>query len=284
VNDKVKIRQQTFTAESAMERRQKRKLNIARRRQRQKVSYYVPDIPGWEVDNDPTAKSYLNTYLRPAVRKDVPIIAEIYNQWVLHSFIPEDQEEVLEQSFRSLLETAHRESYPFIVAIKGDSPVDRSCTAPEDILGFALAEGCAGFGGGFGGLSGATAFIHVYVDRNCLRKGVGGRLLDQLLKRLSALYVSHFDRRIWVNPDQDPLYEQMPKRFHQILARRPVDGAHDPDIMWLDAFMNKYGFSEAHRTHGIARKSQAMTESNGTGFMEVVTYQHEAESATRVQR
>jgi hypothetical protein len=63
-----------------------------------------------------------------------------------------------------------------------------------------------------------------------------------------------------------------------------MDGVHDPDLMWFDTFMNKYGFSEAHRARGIARKPLAMTESNGTGFMDVITYQHEAEFATRVQR
>lgn len=264
-----------------MDRRQKRMLNIARRRQRQKNGYFVPNIRPYDEEEDPPAKPYISIHVRPAVVKDALGITLIYNQWVSNSFIPEDQEEISIENTKSALEASHKESYPFIVAVRGDAPLAGHTAGSEEIVGFAMAEGCSGFGGRFNGRSRSTASIQLYVHQDCLRGGIGSHLLDQLLRRVSRLFVPYTDRRVWVNPDNDPLYEQTPKRFHQILVHRPLDRPSDPDFAWFDAFMTKHRFFESHRALSIARKTHPKNGPSGLGatYLDVVTYQHEAEIA-----
>ncbi|KFZ02844.1 hypothetical protein V502_11453 [Pseudogymnoascus sp. VKM F-4520 (FW-2644)] len=274
-------KQEKWTSKIAMERRQKRKLAISRRRQRGKNTYFVPNMQlgvqpfEWGEPAVPE-KPYITIHVRPAEMKDVPGITAIYNQWVLNSFIPEDQQPVTEENIKSVFEAALKGSYPFIVAIRGDPPVGSRVARSNEVVGFAMVERCLGFGGASNGRSRSTATIQFYVHQECLRHGIGGHLLDQLLRRVSRLHVPFSDRDIWFNPNRDALYEQIPNRFHQIVVNRPMDRPNDPDFMWFDAFMKKYKIWESHRTLSVARKPPTTSGPSAT-FLDIVTYQHEAE-------
>ncbi|OBT90231.1 hypothetical protein VE02_01245 [Pseudogymnoascus sp. 03VT05] len=282
-----KEKQEKWTSNTSMERRQTRKLAIARRRQRGKNTYFVPNMQlgvqpfDWGEAAVPE-KPYISIHVRPAEIKDVPGITVIYNQWVLNSFIPEDQQPVTEENIKAVFEATRKCSYPFIVAIRGDPPVGSRVAKSNEVVGFAMAERCQGFGGLFNGRSRSTATIQFYVHRECLRHGIGGHLLDQLLRRVSRLHVPFSDRNLWINPTRDALYEQIPNRFHQIVVNRPVDKPNDPDFMWFDAFMKKYKIWERHRTISVARKPPTTSGPSAT-FLDIVTYQHEAELEARVE-
>ncbi|ELR06709.1 hypothetical protein GMDG_00326 [Pseudogymnoascus destructans 20631-21] len=282
-----KEKQKEWTSNTAMERRQTRKLAIARRRQRGKNTYFVPNMQlgvqpfDWGEAAVPE-KPYIAIHVRPAEMKDVPGITAIYNQWVLNSFIPEDQQPVTEENIKAVFEATRKCSYPFIVAIRGDPPVGSRVAKSNEVVGFAMVERCLGFGGTFNGRSRSTAMIQFYVHRECLRHGIGGHLLDQLLRRVSRLHVPFSDRNIWINPTRDAAYEQIPNRFHQIVVNRPVDKPNDPEFMWFDAFMKKYKIWERHRTLSVARKPPT-TSGPGATFLDIVTYQHEAELDVRVE-
>ena len=214
--------------------------------------------------------------------RDVPGITAIYNQWVLNSFIPEDQQPVTEENIKSVFEAAQKGSYPFIVAIRGDPPVGSHMARSNEVVGFAIVERCLGFSGASNSRSRSTATIQFYVHQECLRHGIGGHLLDQLLRRVSRLHVPFSDRDIWFNPNRDALYEQIPNRFHQIVVNRPMDRPNDPDFMWFDAFMKKYKIWESHRALSVARKPPTTSGPSAT-FLDIVTYQHEAEIDVRVE-
>ncbi|KAL5354768.1 hypothetical protein ACLOAV_000857 [Pseudogymnoascus australis] len=282
-----KEKQGKWTSKIAMERRQTRKLAIARRRQRGKKTYFVPNMQlgvqpfDWGEETTPE-KPYIAIHVRPAEKKDVPGITAIYNQWVLNSFIPEDQQPVTEDDIRSIFESARKGSYPFIVAIRGDTPVGSRVTRSDEVVGFAMVERCLGFGGASNGRSRSTATIQFYVHQECLRHGIGGHLLDQILRRVSRLHVPFSDRNIWINPTRDAIYEQIPNRFHQVVVNRPMDRPNDPDFMWFDAFMKKYKIWESHRTLSVARKPRTASGTSAT-FLDIVTYQHEAELDVRVE-
>ncbi|KFY41437.1 hypothetical protein V495_04929 [Pseudogymnoascus sp. VKM F-4514 (FW-929)] len=280
-------KQENWTSKTAIERRQKKKLAISRRRQRGKSTYFVPNLQqsfdpfGWG-EAAVAEKPYIAIHVRPAGMKDVPGITAIYNQWVLNSFIPEDQQPVTEDDIKCVFEAARRGSYPFIVAIRGDPPVGGRAAKSNEVLGFAMVERCLGFGGAPNGRSRSTATIQLYVHQECLRHGIGGHLLDQLLRRVSRLHVPHSNRDIWINPARDALYEEAPKRFHQVVVNRPVDKPNDPDFMWFDAFMKKHKIWESHRSLSVARKPPTTSGPSAT-FLDIVTYQHEAEIDSYVE-
>ncbi|OBT63999.1 hypothetical protein VE03_06668 [Pseudogymnoascus sp. 23342-1-I1] len=280
-------KQEKWTSKMAMDRRQTRKLAISRRRQRGKKTYFVPNMqPGaqtfeWGEEAVPE-KPYITIHVRPAEMRDIPGITKIYNQWVLNSFIPEDQQLVTEEDIKSVFEAARKGSYPFIVAIRGDPPVGSRVVGSNEVVGFAMVERCLGFGCASTGRSRSTATIQFYVHQECLRHGIGGHLLDQILRRVSRLHVPFSDRNIWINPTRDALYEHIPNRFHQVVVNRPMDRPNDPDFMWFDAFMKKYKIWESHRTLSVARKPRTTSGPSAT-FLDIVTYQHEAELDVRVE-
>ncbi|KFY39291.1 hypothetical protein V494_04043 [Pseudogymnoascus sp. VKM F-4513 (FW-928)] len=280
-------KQETWTSKIAMDRRQKRKLAIARRRQRGKNTYFVPNMQlgvqpfDWGEAPVPE-KPYIAIHVRPAEIKDIPGITIIYNQWILNSFIPEDQQPITEKDIKSVFEAARKDSYPFIVAIRGDPPIGNRVAKSNEVVGFAMVERCLGFGGVSNGRSRSTATIQFYVHQECLRHGIGGHLLDQLLRRVSRLHVPFSDRNLWINPTKDTLYEQIPTKFHQVVVNRPMDRPNDPDFMWFDAFMKKYKIWESHRTLSVARKPPTTSGPSAT-FLDIVTYQHEAELHVRVE-
>ncbi|KFY30795.1 hypothetical protein V493_01660 [Pseudogymnoascus sp. VKM F-4281 (FW-2241)] len=282
-----KEKQEKWTSKIAMERRQKRKLAISRRRQRGKNAYFVPNMQlgvqpfDWGEDAVPE-KPFIAIHVRPAETKDVNGITAIYNQWVLNSFIPEDQQPVIEEDIKYVFEAARKGSYPFIVAIRGNPPVGNRAARSNEVVGFAMVERCLGFGGASKGRSRSTATIQLYVHQECLRHGIGGHLLDQILRRVSRLHVPFSDRNIWINPNRDALYEETPNKFHQIVFKRPMDRPNDPDFMWFDAFMKKYKIWESHRTLSVARKPPTESGPSAT-FLDIVTYQHEAEIDRRVE-
>lgn len=269
-----------------MDRKQKRRLNIARRRQRQKNTYFVPNmhvsIQPFDGE-DITEKPYIPIHVRPAEMRDVHGITTIYNQWVSNSFIPEDQKEVSEENLKAVLEAARKDYYPFIVAIRGGIPVGTLAEESEEVVGFATIERCLGFSGAIGGRSRSGAVVQLYVHQECLKHGIGGHLLDQLMRRISRLHVPFTSRDVWVNPKRDPLYGQVSTRFHQVVVHRPMDRPTDADFMWFDAFMKKYKIFESHRALSVARKPPPKSGPRSLAtFLDIVTYQHEAEIDTRV--
>ena len=200
----------------------------------------------------------------------------------LNSFIPEDQQPVTKEDIRAVFQAARCGSYPFIVAIRGERPVEGRATGSNEVVGFAMVERNLGLGGASSGRSRSTATIQFYVHQECLRHGIGGHLLDQLLRRVSRLHVPFSDLDIWINPTRDALYEKIPNRFHQIVVNRPMDRPNDPDFMWFDAFMKKYKIWESHRNSSVARKPPTTPGPSAT-FLDIVTYQHEAEIDVRVE-
>jgi len=206
------------------------------------------------------------------MEKDVPGITAIYNHYVLHSIVPEDQEVIDEKAVRLLWEGAREEKLPFIVALKGLlSTQDRHGyqkrgrrevvpPQPEAIIGFAYADAHGyGIGGAGNGRSRYTVNLQLFVDHQYTRKGVGRSLLDRLLQTLAVGYAGR-DGYAWINPKNDQVYGNSSgiangRRFHQMLVELPIDTKENFDYPWIKAWLQKFYFAEVARLPAVARSS-----------------------------
>ena len=208
----------------------------------------------------------IDIYLRPADDNDAQEIAEIYNHYVDHSIIPEDQTKVTAAQIKYMIELARQDKIPFIVAVKGNLPnlqessLNRSkkviLPQYEKILGFSLCESANyGFGGQRTGRSRYTAKLHLYVHYQYTRKRVGRSLLDRLIQTMSACYRAQ-DGYAWLNTNDDQHYNQgLGGRWHQVLFEYPVLHDDDPTFKWMKEFLVKFYFKDEARLIAVGRSS-----------------------------
>jgi L-amino acid N-acyltransferase YncA len=217
-------------------------------------------------------------YLRPAQLKDIPGITSVYNHYVLNTIIPEDQTPVSEQHMEAVLADAREQELPFIVAIRGQPPKGGRTSNAEQVLGFAHTDFYNyGHSGTHTGLSRFTGVIHLYVEPNHTRKGVGRSLMDRLLVCSSFSHASK-EGYDWIspNPREATVYRHQggAQRFHQLLIYRPVEMKDDPDHEWLKEWLHgQFYIEEVGHMRSIARSCTRGTEAR---FLDVLIFQFEA--------
>ncbi|PQE03003.1 acyl- n-acyltransferase protein [Rutstroemia sp. NJR-2017a BVV2] len=226
----------------------------------------------------------IDTYLRPAIESDSTHILQIYNHYIDHSYIPEDQDPLTEGDILFLINNAKEEKLPFIVAVKGRVPMQspqakRKTKLPqyEHIIGFAFSEarGC-GISGKINGRSRYTTNMHLYVDHNFARKGIGRSLMDRMLQLVSRAYAAK-DGYDWLNPDLDPVYEtDGTRRCHQIVIELPVLKNNDPNYLWIKEFLKGFWIMEESRLKCVGRTS---TKERRGEWLDIVYFQTDAAHA-----
>ncbi|KAM3070314.1 hypothetical protein ACMFMG_010146 [Clarireedia jacksonii] len=226
----------------------------------------------------------IDTYLRPAIESDIAHILQIYNHYINHSHIPEDQDPLTEEDITFLIKNAKEEKLPVIVAVKGRVPLQSPYTKSkmklpqyEHIIGFAFSD-VRGYGisGKSNGRSRYTTNMHVYVHHKFVRKGVGRSLMDRLLQIMSRAWAARggYD---WLNPDLNPIYEtDGARRCHQIVIELPVLGKNDPNYPWIKEFLQKFWFMEESRLKGVGRTS---TKESPGEWLDIVYFQVDAAHA-----
>lgn len=234
-------------------------------------------------------------YLRPAEERDVPGITEIYNHYVLHSIIPEDQEPVDQRSIRVLLNDVQSDNLPFIVAILGTLPKDPSihskkfnsryptarsvAQSEERVVGFTYVNSYYGLSSTARGRSRFTGNLQFYVHHEYTRKGIGRSLVDRILLCTCSTHCGRggYD---WVAP-KDPLQARIygdgggdgPRRYHQLLIERPIERGSDPDHQWLKRWLHqRFFFTEVARFLSTARSRVP----EKCRWLDVVTFQKSA--------
>lgn len=253
-----------------------------------------PDEP------DPNAPT-VELYIRPAHEADATGISQIYNWYVQHTIVPEDQKVVDEEAIRNKISEAKGNRTPIIVAIQGKAPEGhlrkpmstfgrRSTQAntgakashpavTEFVLGFGFVDGFSGLTGVLNqGRSRFTGQLHFYVRQQQLRQGIGRCLLDRLL---TATAPSHLNKGGYVfsNPSNDQVYEGLggngPHRFHQLIVQRPIERSQDPDYDWLKMWLEKsFFFEETGRLKSVGRSS--VGTSTISRFLDIVQFQFDA--------
>ncbi|KAF7879163.1 hypothetical protein EAF04_000362 [Stromatinia cepivora] len=239
------------------------------------------EIMAREPEPNPYAPK-IEIYLRPATEADAKQILQIYNHYIIESYIPEDQEPLTESDILFLIQVTKKEKLPFVVAVKGRIPaqsanpkVKTKVPQYENIIGFGYTEmrGC-GIAGKSTGRSRYTHSLHFYVHPDYTRKGVGSCVLDRLLLVSSRAYSSH-DGYDWLNPDNDPAYGHgCGARCHQLLIEVPVLRKDDPNYDWIKSFLRKFWFLEEFRLNCVGRSSVLHRAGE---WLDVVHFQKELE-------
>jgi len=234
-------------------------------------------------------------YLRPATVNDTRGIAEIYNYYINHSNIPEDQEVIWDDDVLHLLKVCEEEKLPFIVAVRGNLPPQRDTAGRhessqkaklpqfETIIGYSLAEIYNyDLKGRRKGKSRATAGLQLYVHHEYTRKGVGRNLLDRLMHTMSYGYAFK-DACPWIDPENNKLYEAGGGgNWHQLLFQLPISKKNDSKYPWVKEFLlNKFFFTEEARLPSVARSS--IHHGRAAEWLDVVFFQAEAAHADEFQ-
>lgn len=233
----------------------------------------VAEILSREPEPNPFAP-IIDVYLRPATKKDAFGIAIVYNHWVLHSSVPEDQKAISEDDVISLIRLARDEKTPFIVAVNGNLPETKALAGEEKVIGFAFADSYGyGLNGMRTGRSRYTCNLNLYVDHQHQRKGVGRSLMDRLFQCLSYGYGGR-DGYSWANQGNDPAYHQGGAgRWHQLLLTLPIQNKDDPNFPWVKQFLSKFYFVEEARLRCVARSS---IDQGPAKWLDLVIFQVEA--------
>ncbi|KAJ8065702.1 hypothetical protein OCU04_006374 [Sclerotinia nivalis] len=239
------------------------------------------EIMAREPEPNPYAPK-IEVYLRPATEADAKQILQIYNHYIIESYIPEDQEPLTESDILFLIQVTKKEKLPFVVAVKGRIPaqsanpkVKTKVPQYENIIGFGYTEmrGC-GIAGKSTGRSRYTHNLHFYIHPDYTRKGVGSCVLDRLLLVSSRAYCSH-DGYDWLNHDNDPAYGHgCGARCHQLLIEVPVLRKDDPNYEWIKSFLRKFWFLEEFRLNCVGRSSVLHRAGE---WLDVVHFQKELE-------
>jgi len=234
---------------------------------------------------DPFAPS-IDIYLRPAVPNDAGGIAEVYNHYVEHTIIPEDQKVVRAQTFDRCIQNCRKNELPFIVAIRGNRPpstdalgrlpkssTDVTLPQHEAIVGFSFAE-CYNFGtaGLQCGRSRCNAVLHLYVDHRHQHKGIGRNLLDRMMHIVSDAY-GHRNAVQWMNPPAKfaKIYDSSKaSRWHSLYFYLPVEKQDDADYIRTSKFLNRFHFQKQCVLKSAARSS---TEHGGARFIDLAIFQ-----------
>ncbi|QSZ34890.1 hypothetical protein DSL72_007751 [Monilinia vaccinii-corymbosi] len=242
---------------------------------------YQQELMEIEPEPNPFAPK-IEIYLRPATETDVKQILQIYNHYIAESYIPEDQEPLIESDILFLIEITKQQKLPFVVAVKGRIPtqsknpkVRMKVPQYENIVGFGYTEmrGC-GIAGKSSGRSRYTHNMHFYVHQDYTRRCVGSCVLDRLLKVSSRAWSGH-DGYDWLNFNNDPAYEHgCGARCHQMLIEVPVLAKNDPNYEWMKNFLRKFWFMEEFRLRCVGRTSIAQRAGE---WLDVVHFQKELE-------
>jgi L-amino acid N-acyltransferase YncA len=220
-------------------------------------------------------------YLRPATKQDASGIAFIYNHYVNHAIVTEDQQVINEEDILFLIENCQAQKLPIIVAVRGSLPSlggSKKLKLPqfEAVIGYAFAE-IFNFGLKCGrrGRSRATATLQFYVHHEYTRKGIGRNLLDHLMHSMSFGYAFK-SASSWVNPDNDEVYEAGGGgNWHQLLVQLPVQHKDDPTYPWFKRFMlSKFFFREEARLSAVGRSSSH--QGKAAVWLDLVFFQAEA--------
>jgi GNAT superfamily N-acetyltransferase len=242
------------------------------------------------IASNPPFAPTIPIYLRAAIQKDVPAIAQIYNQWIRNSTILEDNIDVSEEDINRLLLNARDCNQPFIVAINRENvpditsegtPADpfRFQNQGENIIGFSRAISSQGINGRMDGQSRFTVKVEVFVHQEYLHKGVGSCLMDAIMCCLCPNNPSYNGYRfLLVNlnsyDNNHEIYCKTggEKKYHQVLIERSFEKFNDQNFVWISKFLRKFGFSEFYRAIGVRHVDQ----NDKIRFLDVVTFHREA--------
>ncbi|RDL40442.1 uncharacterized protein BP5553_00421 [Venustampulla echinocandica] len=226
-------------------------------------------------------------HLRPVAIQDAVGIASLYNHYVNKSHIPEDQEMLADTDVKHMIDLAHKDKMPFIVAIRGKQSAvvhmqggpgpSQKRTRPvyEEVIGFASAESFNyGLAGERSGRSRATVNLQLYVHPDHTRQGLGRNLLDHLLHVMNPGYAFK-NACTWVNPENSTIYQAGGAGlFHQMVFQLPILRVDDANYPWIKNFLlSKFFFAEEARLRCVGRTSKAQ----GTAkWLDLVFFQAEA--------
>lgn len=234
-------------------------------------------------------------YMRPAEDKDAAGIAEIYNYYIKHSILTEDQEPVTAEQIKFILGCAKNEKMPLIVAIKGKEPSMTDAQgrfgtsnqpmlpAVETVIGFASAERHNYGWWGKSYRARATCNLQFYVHPQYTRKRVGRSLVDRLLHCLTLGY-AYKNEGAWINPRNDPVYNSEGSgMWHQMLINIAVEKSADPKKepevpYWLRTFLYDkcaFYFKQHFLMKSIARTSP---DKGPCHFVDIAVWQCESAS------
>ncbi|KKY25024.1 hypothetical protein UCRPC4_g02081 [Phaeomoniella chlamydospora] len=199
-----------------------------------------------------------NIYIRPAVRKDVSQLVQIYNHHVEHSPRTTELSPIDETAMVDRIVTAWQDKLPFLVALSRKSaPTGPKRTRKtsgvqqlhfEKIVGYALAQD-------FSGIMLAeryTSEFEVYVRPEWYRKGIATSLLDKLLevcdagwcpKQMGPEYLFECDPEIshmyGVGGRRDLIAHVFVLRYYK--TNKPGD---QNDYPWIKEWLAKFGFEQ----------------------------------------
>jgi len=191
-------------------------------------------------------------HLRPAEKRDMMAVANIYREEVLKSGQALDVDPLSDEDFARILTTCQKLAMPFIVAVAGSgrdlilpkgahtelSPFPQAIPTAQDlqkkgkILGFAYLSvwklGLAGAGNGTGRVS---ADATLCVDHEHRRSKIGFSLLDKILTTVSRRHssLSAYD---FVDPANSPVFKDPTKhsrKYFKIFVTYLVRHKHRTD-------------------------------------------------------
>ncbi|KAL8814465.1 MAG: hypothetical protein Q9223_006313, partial [Gallowayella weberi] len=130
----------------------------------------------------------LNIYIRPAEPRDLRQIRSIHNYHIRTTTATGEPVELSDREWRSRLDDARTEKFPFLVAIlTHHGKMERvEGKKEEKVVGFAYAEDFAGELT----LWRHTCEVQLHVDHYYWRQGVGKNLMDCLLRGINPTYRS----------------------------------------------------------------------------------------------
>ncbi|PSR75231.1 hypothetical protein BD289DRAFT_457257 [Coniella lustricola] len=243
-----------------------------------------------EVDPDPLpGRAKILCFMRPARKSDLTEILEIYNWEVLHGIQALDNKPLLLQDFESILEQCKKAKTPFIVVIGGKSSqgvareyedlvrqrskpsrawqhvnqhgLDRKTlqqveqqrdptNGPVLAFGFITIPGKGLAGDVHENVDRFHGRLHLYVDHQYRRKGIGQLLLQRLsaccsvrAETISALHMGWFDR--------DEVRACQPawlgaRQYWGVFIEFASRGKEDADTQWMSNFLMDEEYEHSH--------------------------------------
>ncbi|KAL8804879.1 MAG: hypothetical protein Q9182_002281 [Xanthomendoza sp. 2 TL-2023] len=181
----------------------------------------------------------INIYIRPAEPKDLYQIRRIHNYHIRTTTATGEPVELSDREWRSRLDDARTEKFPFLVAILAHhGKMERvEGKKEEKIVGFAYAEDFAGEQT----IWGHTCEVQLHVDHYYWRQGVGKNLMDCLLRGLNPTYQSKNAVRFLFPAGENDRYEGGGERiFTNILFALPYAADEEARAQWMREWLVKW--------------------------------------------